>query len=155
MAVKKNKRGDKIAKALGASRVIRIQGLRVSGPLDWLEIAQTLPSRLISSGGRPSDPRWNTKRLVPFRRITWKQLTQKAEILSAQGRKVGPAQLAAIVIEENLPVIKNDMFKEPGSFQRAYQNTCTAACFDPNGPGTKFISSSEFQFSVNTGVYDD
>ena len=155
MAAKKNQRHDKIAKAIGASRVVRLKELRLAGPLDWLELAQTLPGRLISSGGRPSDPHWDTKRLVPFRRKTWKQLTQEAEIMSAQGRKVGPAQLAAIVIEENLPIVESDIFKEPGQFQQVYQNSCTAACFDPNRLTTKLLSSPQFQFSVNTGVYDE
>jgi len=155
MASKKNKRHDKIAETIGASRVVPLKKLRLAGPLDWLGLAQTLPSRLISSGGRPSDPRWNTKRLVPFRRRTWKQLTQEAEILSTQGRKVGPAQLAAIVIEDNLPIVERDIFKEPGQFQQVYQNSCTAACFDPNRLTTKLLSSPQFQFSVNTGVYDE
>jgi hypothetical protein len=158
MATKKNKRHDKIAETIGASRVVRLKELRFAGPLDWLELAQTLPSRLISSGGRPSDPRWDTKRLVPFRRKTWKQLTKEAEILSTQGRKVGPAQLAAIVIEESLPVIESDIFKEPGRFQGVYQNSCTAACFDLNVPTTKPLSLSQFQFLVNypnTGVYNE
>lgn len=156
MATKKNKRYNKIAETIGASRVVPLKKLRLAGPLDWLELAQTLPNRLISSGGRPSDPNWDTKRLVPFRRKTWKQLTQEAEILSTQGRKVGPAQLAAIVIEESLPVIKSDIFKDPGQLQRAYQNSCTAACSDLTVPAIKPLSLSQFQILINypnTGVY--
>lgn len=99
---KKILKHDKIAEALGASRVVQFKSRRLGGPLDWLELVQTLQSRLISRGGRPSDPHWDTKRLVPFRRQTWKRLSQEAETISAQGRKVGPAQLAAIVIEERL-----------------------------------------------------
>lgn len=101
MSTKKNKKRDKIAEAIGASRVIPLKRLNLGGPLDWLELVQTLQSRLISSGGRPSDPHWDTKRLVPFRRKTWKRLAEEAETISAHGRKVGPAQLAAIVIEES------------------------------------------------------
>ena len=91
-----------IAKALGASRSAPLKKDRSGGPLEWLQLAQILQERLVSTGGRPSDPDWDTKRLVPFRSRTWKRLTQEAEAISAQGRKVGPAQLAAIMIEERL-----------------------------------------------------
>jgi len=102
MAAKRNGERNRIAQALGASRVVKLKRRRSAGPLDWLELAQTLQSRLVSRGGRPSDPHWDTKRLVPFRRRTWQRLSRKAEELSAHGRKVGPAQLAAIFIEERL-----------------------------------------------------
>lgn len=94
--------GDEIAKALGASRVFTLKKNRSGGPLDWLQLTQILQDRLVSTGGRPSDPDWDTKRLVPFRSRTWKRLTQEAEAISIRGRKVGPAQLAAIMIEERL-----------------------------------------------------
>lgn len=102
MAAKKGKEQDMIAGALGATRVVRLKGRRPRGPLGWIELTQTLQSRLVSRGGRPSDPHWDTKRLVPFRRQTWKRLSEEAEEISARGRKVGPAQLAAILIEEKL-----------------------------------------------------
>ena len=106
MSTRKNKKLDKIAEAIGASRVIHLTSKTLGGPLDWLQLAQKLQTRLISRGGRPSDPHWNTKRLVPFRSKTWKRLAREAEAISAEGRKVGPAQLAAIVIEECLTVAK-------------------------------------------------
>lgn len=102
MANRKITRRNVIAGALGASRIIRIKGRRPRGPLGWIALAQMLQSRLVSRGGRPSDPQWDTKRLVPFRRQTWKRLSAEAEIISARGRRVGPAQLAAILIEECL-----------------------------------------------------
>lgn len=102
MAAKKNGERKRIAEALGASRVIKLRGRRSAGPLDWMELAQTLQNRLISRGGRPSDPCWDTKRLVPFQRRTWKRLSKEAQEISKRGRKVGPAQLAAILIEEQL-----------------------------------------------------
>lgn len=98
-------RGNKqkrIAKALGASRVIKISAQKAKGPLGWLWLAQAVQSRLVSSGGRPSDPNWDTKRLVPFSKHTWRQLADEAKAISVRGRKVGPAQLAAILIEGTL-----------------------------------------------------
>lgn len=102
MAAKNNGDRDSIAGGLGASRVVRLKGRQSAGPLDWIELAQTLQHRLVSRGGRPSDPHWDTKRLVPFRRRTWKLLSEEAEEISTHGRRVGPAQLAAILIEERL-----------------------------------------------------
>lgn len=102
MANKKNLERDMIAGELGASRVIKVKDQHPKGPLGWLELAQTLQSHLVSRGGRPSDPHWDTKRLVPFRRQTWKRLSKEAAVISERGRRVGPAQLAAILIEERL-----------------------------------------------------
>ena len=103
---------EEIAKALGASRTIRLRSRGSGGPLEWLALAQTLQGRLVSRGGRPSDPHWDTKRLVPFSRKTWERLSDEAEELSAHGRKVGPAQLAAIFIEERLASWKG---RQPGA----------------------------------------
>ena len=90
-----------LARSLGASRVVKLKG-RARGPLEWVEMGHSLQQRLVSRGGRPSDPHWDTKRLVPFQRKTWNQLTQKARTMSVHGRKVGPAQLAALLIEQNI-----------------------------------------------------
>ena len=97
----KDRKPERLAEALGASRVVKLdqQG---SGPLGWLNLAQTLKERFVSTGGRPSDPEWDTKRLVPFRSKTWQRLSKQARVMSAHGRKVGPAQLAAIIIEKQL-----------------------------------------------------
>lgn len=108
MANKKTGPRDGIGGALGASRVVRLEGSRAGGPLGWMKLAQTLQTRLVSRGGRPSDPHWDTKRLVPFRRRTWERLSQEAKELSTHGRKVGPAQLAAILIEERIESRKGD-----------------------------------------------
>ena len=91
-----------LAHSLGASRIVKVKDGRARGPLEWAEMGQTLQQRLVSRGGRPSDPHWDTKRLVPFHRRTWNRLTRKARSMSAHGRKVGPAQLAAILIEQNI-----------------------------------------------------
>lgn len=102
MASKKGGKQKRIAGALGASRVIHLSDRKTGDPLTWLKMAYAVQTRLVSRGGRPSDPDWDTKRLVPFRRQTWKHLAREAKVISSQGRKVGPAQLAAIMIEESL-----------------------------------------------------
>lgn len=102
MGQARGNRQKRIATALGASRVIKISTRKAKGPLGWLWLAQAVQNRLISSGGRPSDPSWDTKRLVPFSKRTWRHLADEAKAISARGRKVGPAQLAAILIEGSL-----------------------------------------------------
>jgi hypothetical protein len=104
MKTKKERKLDEaaVARVLGASRVARVAERKPYGPLEWMGMARSLQDRLVSRGGRPSDPRWDTKRLVPFRRRTWQRLAKRAHALSVHGKKVGPAQLAAILIERNL-----------------------------------------------------
>lgn len=43
---KKKARRDRIAKALGASRVVRVRGRKSGGPLDWLGERQAKPMNL-------------------------------------------------------------------------------------------------------------
>jgi hypothetical protein len=93
---------QKIADAIGGTRVIHVTDQRIGTPLSWLNLVHDLKDRLVSSGGRPSDPHWDTKRLIPFRRQVWSFLSNEAKELSRTGRKVGPAQLAAIIIEDSL-----------------------------------------------------
>jgi hypothetical protein len=91
-----------IAKALGSNRSFSVKKLKLGTPLSWFNLANEIKWRLISTGGRPSDPYWDTKRLVPFRKKVWDYLTYIAKELSYHGRKVGPAQLAAIIIEDKV-----------------------------------------------------
>jgi len=127
----------RIAGVLGASRVIRFPGHKSGGPLSWLGLAQALQSRLVSRGGRPSDPRWDTKRLVPFRGQVWKQLAKEAKAISAQGRKVGPAQLAAIMIEESLTPTKGVISEEQVQVYLAKSDWEVYQSFDNMGTGAK------------------
>lgn len=90
-----------VARALGAAQVVKL-GVGRDWPLGWIGLASIVRERFVSRGGRPSDPHWDTKRLVPFRHETWERLSEKAKEISTHGRKVGPAQLAAILIEEQL-----------------------------------------------------
>lgn len=94
-------RVQRIAEALGASVVIPL-GRRSLGPLGMLAIAPMLTDRLVSSGGRPTDPSWTVRRLVPFRAETWNRLTAEANRMSTPSRRMTPAQLAAILIERHL-----------------------------------------------------
>ena len=93
---------DKIAKALGADRVVSLEGLPSQGPLDLLELRVEVQRRLRSTGGRPTDPDWDIRRLVPFRREGWQELERLASMCEREGKRVSPSQLAALLIERGL-----------------------------------------------------
>lgn len=92
----------RLAKALGASRTVDTQTRAVGGPLDLLALRAEFTSRLRSSGGRPTDPNWTVARQVPFKEESWARLKDLASDVGASGRRVGPAQVAALLIEKTL-----------------------------------------------------
>ena len=79
MAKKKELTKQKISNVLGANRTFTVPELKLGTPLSWLKLSNDLKSRLVSRGGRPSDPYWDTKRLVPFRRQVWDYLSEQAK----------------------------------------------------------------------------
>jgi hypothetical protein len=97
---------DRIATALGADRVISLPGLPSQGPLDFLALRAEVQRRLRSTGGRPTDPDWDIRRLVPFRKEGWQQLEQLAKRCEQEGQRVSPSQLAAFLIERGLESLK-------------------------------------------------
>jgi hypothetical protein len=98
---------SRVGQALGASRVVTLSGLPSGGPLDLLQLRADVARRLKSTGGRPTDPEWDTQRLVPFRGERWKQLERLAEALSTKERKVSPGQLAAILLDRVLEDVQS------------------------------------------------
>lgn len=91
----------RISEALGASVVIPL-GRRSLGPMGIMALLPMITSRLVSRGGRPTDPSWTVRRLVPFSAETWGRLADQARRLSTPSRRLTPAQLAAILIERHL-----------------------------------------------------
>jgi len=92
----------KIAQALGAARMIDVAQRAVGGPLDMISLRDEVSRRLRSSGGRPTDPSWNVSRQVRFKEECWLRLQGIADEVGASGRRVGPAQIAAILVESSL-----------------------------------------------------
>src|SRR5439155_23543519 len=66
-------------------------------------IASIVRKRLVSRGGRPSDPAWTISRKVPMRSETWEQLDRLARKLQKQNIRVSAGQVAAIALERGLP----------------------------------------------------
>lgn len=91
---------DKIAKGLGAKR----RG-KVTSTGGHFGAAQLLADvgprfRVPSGGGRPTDPAWTERRLVPLAPRTLKKLEAVALKVRKHGIKVEPMQLAALLIEK-------------------------------------------------------
>ena len=75
---------EMIATAIGASRSMRLSGSPAQGPLGLLQLRAEVVERLRSSGGRPTDPSWTLKRVVPFRRERWQELEALARKVSTE-----------------------------------------------------------------------
>lgn len=97
------KKTDRIGKALGATRQLSLK-TKATGPLNWLQLRQEIDARLSSRGGRPSDPEWDLRRVIPLKKSSWDFLREASEKL-----RVNPGQLAAILLERGI-----DSFKEKG-----------------------------------------
>lgn len=103
---------DRIARALGASRTAPLSGRSAQGPLGLVGLRAEVEQRIRSSGGRPTDSSWTVRRVVPFRQDGWTELEAFAARLTASGRSVSPAQLAAILIERGLAALEDSVQRD-------------------------------------------
>lgn len=88
-------------KLLGAARPTLIGNLPAN-PLGMTMSASIVRERLVSRGGRPSDPAWTVVRKVPMRPETWAALDRCAQELQQQNVRVSAGQVAAIALERGL-----------------------------------------------------
>lgn len=99
--VKRRRQKSDLSRTLGASRSFTITQ-QPNGPFGVAALLEEIKSRLVSHGGRPSDSRSTVRRLVPLRKNVWSSLKAQAEFLSNRGKRVSPAQLAAMLVEKSL-----------------------------------------------------
>ena len=71
-------------------------------PAGMLALQRELRARLVSSGGRPSDPAPTIRRLVTLKKEVWRDLQRYAGLLSRLGHRVSPGQLAAMLLEKGV-----------------------------------------------------
>lgn len=86
---------------LGSEPPISIGKLPID-PLSMRVIGSIVRERLVSRGGRPSDPAWTIVRKVPMRPETWSELDHFAQQLQEQHIRVSAGQVAAIALERGL-----------------------------------------------------
>ena len=95
------KKIDRVGKALGATRQMSLK-TRASGPLELIQLREEIAARLSSRGGRPSDPKWNLRRVIPLKEESWTFLRQQSGKL-----RVTPGHLAAILLEREIAHLKS------------------------------------------------
>ena len=91
---------DKIARGLGARRRGKVYS--TGGYPGAAQLAAEVQARfrVPPGGGRPTNPGWSDKRLVPIAPRTLKRLERLAKRLHEDtGIRVEPMQLAAILVE--------------------------------------------------------
>ena len=96
--------GNDFGSILGASRTLQVRS-KPHGPFGVAALLDEFQNRLVSRGGRPADTVATIRRLVPLRKTVWEQLQRHAELLSVQGRRVSPGQLAAMLLERGTAVL--------------------------------------------------
>src|SRR2546425_6644179 len=92
---------DRIAKGLGAERRGKVSA--TGGYFGAMQLLADVEAkfRVPAGGGRPTDPRWTERRLVPLALET----LERFEGITAPGRQhgginVGPMELSALIIEK-------------------------------------------------------
>ncbi len=93
---------DKIARGLGAERRGKVSA--TGGYFGAQQLLADVKARLRApaGGGRPTDPRWTERRLIPLAPRTLKRLEEIAVIARERhGVNVEPMQLAARLLEES------------------------------------------------------
>ena len=92
---------DKIARGLGAQRHGKVKAS--GGYLGAMQLLADIEARfrVPSGGGRPTDPRWTERRLVPLAPRTLQRLEElAAKVRGHGGVSVEPMQLAALLLEK-------------------------------------------------------
>ena len=90
-------------KLLGSEPPVRI-GKLPTDPLGMRMIASIVRERLVSGGGRPSDPAWTVVKKVPMRPETWSEFNRCANELRRKNIRVSAGQIAAITLERSLSI---------------------------------------------------
>jgi hypothetical protein len=105
---------DDTQKILGAEDPTSI-GKLPANPLEMRMVPSIVRERLVSRGGRPSDPAWTVVRKVPMRPETWSELDRCAHELKAQNVRVSAGQVAAIALERGLQFVsKRENLRQSG-----------------------------------------
>jgi hypothetical protein len=99
---------EKIAAGLGAKVMGKVPhtGGGAFGAARLARIVAAIQARLVPGQGRrpgrPTDASWVRHPKVPMSEATRRRLTQLAEQVSTDGRKVSPMQIAAQILEDAL-----------------------------------------------------
>ena len=137
----------KLSEALGAARMVEVKQRKIAGPMDMLALRQEVGERLQSSGGRPTDPSWTVSRQVPFKEESWARLQDIASEVGALGRRVGPAQVAALLVENSLQEWNDALWHEALKDSRALP-----LMSEPNAAEAAGVTYNQFNDWVQRGL---
>src|SRR5881628_1513574 len=104
---------DKIAKGLGGERRGRVSA--TGGYFGAMQLLADIEARfrVPAGGGRPTDPHWTERRLVPLAPQTIKRLEElTAKIREHEGVNLEPMQLAALLLEKTTEHLREDEAQE-------------------------------------------
>lgn len=104
---------DKIAKGLGAVRRGKVSA--TGGYFGSLQLLADIEARfrVPAGGGRPTDPRWTERRLVPLAPRTLERLEKiAAKVREHGGINVEPMQLAALLLQKTTEQLSQDEAEE-------------------------------------------
>jgi hypothetical protein len=104
---------DKIAVALGAKRRGKVSA--TGGYFGAMQLLADVEARfqVPAGGGRPTDPRWTARRLLPLAPRTLERLEAiAAKVRQHEGINVEPMQLAALLLEKTTEQISEDGVKD-------------------------------------------
>ena len=100
---------DKVAKGLGAQRHGKVAAS--GGYFGAMQLLADIEARfrVPSGGGRPTDPGWTERRLLPLAPRTLKKLEEiTAKVREHAGVSLEPMQLAALLLEKTAEQISQD-----------------------------------------------
>ncbi len=100
---------DKIAAGLGAERSGKVSA--TGGYFGAMQLLADIEARfrVPAGGGRPTDPRWTERRLVPLTPRTLERLEAiTARVREHEGVNVEPMQLAALLLEKTTEQLSED-----------------------------------------------
>ena len=104
---------DKIARGLGAERRGKVTA--TGGYFGAMQLLADIEARfrVPAGGGRPTDPRWTERRLLPLAPRTLKRLKQIAsKVREHGGVSIEPMQLAALLLEKSAKDLSEDEAEE-------------------------------------------
>ena len=103
---------DKIARGLGAERRGKVAAGGGHFGARQLLADIEVRFRVPSGGGRPTDPSWTERRLLPLAPRTLKKLEQIAAEVREHVMNVEPMQLAALLIEKTAEQLSEEEAEE-------------------------------------------
>ncbi len=104
---------ERIARGLGAERRGKVRA--AGGFFGALQLMAEIQARfrVPGGGGRPTDPRWTKRRLIPLAARTLARLEKlTARVMGRGGVRIAPMQLAALLLEKSTKELSEDEAKE-------------------------------------------